>query len=333
MKLEDVARAVGVSKATASRALSGASGVSESTRQRVREMADRLGFRASLAARRLATGQAHTVGVITPSIDRWYFGSVLHGIASACDEADYDVLLYDVGVSASGGRDRFERFLRRGEIDGLVTITWTLGLAESARLTELGVPVATVGEPTPHTRSFSLDDDAAGELGVDHLVSLGHRDILHLVSATDVRPFKASSSDLRRDAYLRAMARHGLEPRPTPTVSGLETARQAALEILARPDRPRAVVASTDDIAIGVLLAARELGMEVPRELSVTGVDDVGLARSFGLTTVRQQPDLHGADAVRWILQRRGSQAAEPDLAHTTYPPELVVRGTTAPPA
>lgn len=337
-KLDDVARAAGVSKATASRALSGAEGVSPATRAKVQRAAGDLGFRASGAARRLATGLTRTIGVLTPSVDRWYFGSVLHGIAHAADAHEHDVLLYDLGAFGRGGHEKFERFMRRGEVDGLVTITWSLVGGDLSRLAELGIPVATVGEPTPHSRSFCLDDSAAGEQAAEHLVRLGHRDLLHLSSETEVQPIDASSSDRRKRAFERVSVRHGLRMRPVIVMpTSLEGSHLAAREILARADRPTGIVASTDEVALGVLLAAHHLGIRVPEELSVIGVDDVPTATAFGLTTIRQDPAQHGEDVVAWIMSAlaqhpHGQPDAEPDRSHTSYAPVLVIRSSTAPP-
>ena len=337
-RLSDVARAAGVSKATASRALSGADGVSAATRAKVQHTADELGYRASGAARRLATGRTRTIGVLTPSVDRWYFGSVLHGIAHAADQHEHDVLLYDLGAFGRGGHEKFERFMRRGEVDGLATITWSLVGGDLTRLAELGIPVATVGEPTPHTRSFCLDDAAAGEQAAEHLVQLGHTDLLHIASETEVQPFDASSSDRRKRAFEAVSARHGLRMRPVQTVATtLEGAHAVALRILERPDRPTGIVAGTDEVALGVMLAAHQLGIRVPEELSVIGIDDVPAATAFGLTTIRQDPARHGEDVVAWIMAALGDgtggdAAAEPDRSHTSYPPELVVRASTGPP-
>ena len=337
-RLSDVARAAGVSKATASRALSGADAVSPATRERVQRVAAELGFRASGAARRLATGLTRTIGVLTPSVDRWYFGSVLHGIAHAADSHEHDVLLYDLGAFGHGGHDKFERFMLRGEVDGLVTITWSLVGGDLTRLADLGIPVATVGEPTPHTRSFCLDDDAAGELATEHLVRLGHTDLLHIASATEVQPFDASSSDRRKRAFEAVSARHRLPLRPVVTApTTLEGAHAAALELLAGGDLPTAIFAGTDEVALGVLLAAQQLGIRVPEQLSVIGVDDIPSASAFGLTTIRQDPARHGEDVVGWIMAAlqshpRGGTASEPDRSHTSYAPELVVRTSTAAP-
>ncbi|GAA3591306.1 LacI family DNA-binding transcriptional regulator [Agrococcus terreus] len=332
-RLDDVARAAGVSKATASRALSGADGVSAATRERVQRTAEELGFRVSGAARRLATGLTRTIGVLTPSVDRWYFGSVLHGVADAADAHEHDVLLYDLGVLGKGGHERFERFLRRGEVDGLVTITWSLGDRDLQRLAELRVPVATVGEPAERTRSFSLDDDTTGVLVTEHLLGLGHRDVLHVSSATEVQPFAASSSDRRATSYERTMAAHGLAARPIVTVpTTLVGAHAAAMALLERPDRPTAIVAGTDEVALGILVAAQQLGIRVPGDLSVTGVDDIPSAAAFGLTTVRQDPAQHGRDVVAWIMRELASPSERPDTSRTTYAPELVVRASTAPP-
>jgi LacI family transcriptional regulator, repressor for deo operon, udp, cdd, tsx, nupC, and nupG len=332
-RLDDVARAAGVSKATASRALSGAAGVSPATRERVERTASALGFRASGAARRLATGVTRTIGVLTPSVNRWYFGSVLHGIAHAADQHDHDVLLYDLGAFGKGGHEKFERFMRRGEVDGLVTITWSLVGGDLSRLAELGIPVATVGEPTPHSRSFALDDDAAGSVATEHLVGLGHTDLLHLASETEVQPLDASSSDRRLRAFRRVSERHGLRMRPVVTVpTSLEAAHLAARELLAHPDRPTGIVAGTDEVALGVMLAAQQLGIRVPEQLSVVGVDDVPSAAAFGLTTIRQDPAQHGEDVVAWIMAQLKEPPEAPDRQHTDYAPELIVRTSTAPP-
>lgn len=337
-RLDDVARVAGVSKATASRALSGADGVSPATREKVRIVAAEIGFRASGAARRLATGKTRTIGVLTPSVDRWYFGSVLHGIAHAADSHEQDVLLYDLGAFGHGGHEKFERFMRRGEVDGLVTITWSLVGGDLSRLAELGIPVATVGEPTPHTRSFCLDDDAAGTQATEHLVALGHTDLLHIASETEVQPFDASSSDRRQRGFEAVSAAHGLRMRPVRTVpTTLEGAHAIALEILARDDLPTGIVAGTDEVALGVMLAAHQLGIAVPGALSVIGVDDVPAAAPFGLTTIRQDPAQHGEDVVEWIMtaltsSARGGPSPAPDRSHTDYAPELVVRASTAPP-
>lgn len=338
-RLDDVAHAAGVSKATASRALSGADGVSPATRERVQLVAEGLGFRASGAARRLATGLTRTIGVLTPSVDRWYFGSVLHGIAHAADSHEHDVLLYDLGAFGHGGHEKFERFMRRGEVDGLVTITWSLVGGDLTRLADLSIPVATVGEPTPHTRSFCLDDDAAGMQATEHLVQLGHTDLLHVASLTEVQPFDASSSDRRKRAFEEVSEQHGLRMRPVRTVpTTLEGAHAAALKFLDRPDRPTGIVAGTDEVALGIMLAAHQLGIRVPDELSVIGVDNVPNAAPFGLTTIGQDPAQHGEDVVSWIMGalrssvRRGSDPAEPDRSHTNYAPELVMRTSTAPP-
>ncbi|WP_306231606.1 LacI family DNA-binding transcriptional regulator [Agrococcus beijingensis] len=332
-KLDDVARAAGVSKATASRALSGASGVSPATRERVERTAADLGFRASNAARRLATGVTRTIGVLTPSVNRWYFGSVLHGIAHAADQHDHDVLLYDLGAFGKGGHEKFERFMLRGEVDGLVTITWSLVGGDLGRLAELGIPVATVGEPTPHSRSFALDDDAAGRVATEHLVQLGHTDLLHLASETEVQPLDASSSDRRLRAFQRVSAEHGLRMRDVVTLpTTLEGSHRAALELLAGADRPTGIVAGTDEVALGVMLAAHQLGIRVPEQLSVIGVDDVPSAAAFGLTTIKQDPAKHGEDVVAWIMAQLQEPRPEPDRQHTDYPPELIVRASTAPP-
>ncbi len=325
--IADVARLAGVSKATASRALSGHGYVSEQTRLRVRAAAAELGYVASMSASSLVTGRSHSVGVLIPGINRWYFAEVLEGIESALMGAGYDMTLYRVTDDAAA-RDRiFDYFLARKGFDAVISVGLALTRTELGRLRALGRPVVSVSAAIEGIATVGIDDFAASEFITDHLLSLGHRRIMHLGGDADEQTdFLVHAQRLAgmRDAMARAGLAGGDDFRSVPyTIPG---AQAGALTLLADPaSRPTAIVAGCDEIAIGVILAARQLGILVPSQLSVVGIDGHSLAPMFGLTSLEQHPAEQGATAVSLAL-------ADAPHEHVTAPVDFVVRRSTRAP-
>ncbi|WP_430591911.1 LacI family DNA-binding transcriptional regulator [Humidisolicoccus flavus] len=327
--LGDVARLAGVSKSTASRALNRTGHVSEETSIAVHAAAQSLGFRAAQSAVRLATGRTRTIGTFCLRCDNWYNSTVVHGMSEAATQHEYDLLVCELDAAGSDGPAKLEFFLQRGRVDAAVFCACDTVENEVLRLTELGVPLVVLGEPADEARSFSLDDELAAKLATEHLLSLGHRDILH-ANSVNPNPSRATSATGRRIAgYSRAMREAGLQPRTITVPAHTEEARLAAHDILARVDAPTAVFATTDEIAFGFLLAAPALGIRIPDDLSVISVDDHEFSKSFGLTTVRQDPVRHAKDAFDWILDQLASPSE--DQSHTNYEPEFLLRASTGP--
>lgn len=334
--LSEVARRAGVSKATASRALSGAGAVAPATRERVREAALELGFVASSSAASLVTGRTRTVGAITPHINQWYFAEVLEGIEAALIEAGHDLTLYRLTEQPEQRQRVFEYFLRRKRVDAVVVIGVALTPSEVSMLHTLRRPVVAIGGEIEGLTTMSLDDTAAARLVTEHLLSLGHRRIVHLGGGSDEQPaFHAHAARLA--GFRAALEAAGVpsdrtDLRITPfTIPG---GYQAALDLLAHPhDRPTAIVAACDEIAIGAITAARQLGIPVPGGLSIVGIDDHFLSEMFGLTTVRQDPRGQGSRAVELVLDE--ANRGGPTPPHTVgVPMTLRVRSsTTAPPS
>ena len=177
-----------------------------------------------------------------------------------------------------------------------------------------------------------IDDVRGGELATSHLVELGHR-LIAFVGDKPPDPFRFASSRDRTLGYERALADAGIEQRPEFVREGTQShqvARGIAIDLLRLPQRPTAVFAASDAQALGVLEAARILGIRVPEELSVVGFDDVEVAALVGLTTVRQPLFESGRHGAELLLQSLGGT---PPASHVkTLPVELVVRSTTAPP-
>jgi len=328
--IADVARAAGVSKSTASRALTGSGYVSAETRARVTDAAASLGYVATTSAVSLVTGRTQTIGVVVPTLDRWFFAHVLEGIQDALLERRYDLALYGAPPESDGRREMFEHFLARKRFDGLIAVGIEPSAHELERLLEFGKPVVSVGGYDVGTNAVSIDDRAAGRIATEHLLGLGHRAITFVGGDPDGR--RTSYGDRQRlDGYLAAMKGAGLEAsaRHTPCAVTMPGGYGAAVEMLGdRLTRPTAIVGVCDEVAVGTVIAARRLGIRVPDGLSVVGIDDHAYAEMFSLTTLQQKPHQQGRAAVQLLMW----QIDDPDApTHRIYESSpLIVRSSTA---
>ena len=181
----------------------------------------------------------------------------------------------------------------------------------------------------PGWATVRIDDDEAAATATRHLLDLGHERIAYVGGATEgVLDFTAPSARLA--GYRRTLVQAGLPPCPELEADGEFTVAgglRAGRELLARPDRPTAIFAASDEMAIGTLRAARELGLQVPEDLSVIGIDDHEMASYFDLTTVRQPVHEQGRVAAAQVLAALGDEHWHPE--QVILPTELVVRRTT----
>jgi DNA-binding LacI/PurR family transcriptional regulator len=331
--IDDVARAAGVSTATVSRALRGLPNVSEPTRERIREIADELGYVASSNASGLASGRTDTIGVAVPSVSRWFYTTVLEGVDAALREANFDMILYNL-ASRDGDRERaFHRSLLRKRTDALIAVGVDFTGPERDQLLSVGHPIMAIGGPMAGIRNIGVDDRAVARLATEHLIGLGHRDILHLGGADDEGLNKRLPVD-RRQGFLDAMEAAGLLVRDEWLLTGKfspEVSREVMAEVFAAEGpRPTAVFASSDEMAFGVMLAAQQAGIRVPEDLSVIGIDNHDVSVSFGLTTMAQDPYVHGMLGARLLLDelRDGRPARRTSIRADA---ELIVRSSTGP--
>ncbi|GGD83891.1 LacI family DNA-binding transcriptional regulator [Microbacterium murale] len=329
--IADVAARAGVSKATASRALSGHGYVSDKTRASVSLAARELSYVAHSSATSLATGRTLTIGAVVPTIGRWYFSELLTGVQDALLAHDYDLALYCV-PDGSPARDRvFDVVLPRRRFDGIIAAGVQPRSHELDRLAGLERPLVSVGPYHASTSSVSIDDAAAARIATEHLIDLGHTTIAFIGAADDAH---AGFGDTRRlHGYREAMRAAGLSGRISvnPSASDMPSGYQSAVDLLGnRRTRPTAVVGVSDETAIGAIIAARRLGIAVPTELSVVGIDDHQHAEMFALTTIRQQPREQGAQAVDLLLRQLEHPGA--DIEHIVAASALVVRNSSAAP-
>lgn len=327
--IADVARRAGVSPATASRALTGRGYVAADTAQRVQDAARDLGYAASSSAASLVTGRTQTIGVVMPSLGRWFFTEALEGIQDALHGHRYDVALYGAPQGSQARGEMFDYFLARKRFDGIIAVGIEPSAHEMERLLAYTRPVVSVGGYDDGTDAVSVDDRAVSRIATEHLLSLGHRDIAFL--GGDPHGRRTSYGDaLRLAGYLETMreAGHPGLARHIPSAVSLPGGYESAVDLFGdRRRRPTAVVAVCDEVAVGAIIAARRLGIRVPSDLSVVGIDDHSYAEMFSLTTLRQNPRGQGAEAVRLLLERLDDPEAPPRRVYETA--RLIVRSTT----
>lgn len=318
----DVARAAGTSVSSASVALRGASGVSEPTRERILEAARRLGFRADRQASLLRRQQPRVLGV-TFALDQPFHTDVVDNLYRAADGCEHDLVL-SAATATRSETDAAESLLR-DRARTLLLISPALSERQLAELTTRA-SVVTIGSQLRAGRADSVraDDQQGITDAVEHLVSLGHRDIAYADGGD------CAMSAVRRAAYAEAMRTRGLEPRVIGGAPTEESGIGIADHLLAQGGPPTAVLAHNDMIALGLLLTLRSRGIAVPGEVSVVGYDDTRTAAlaTLRLTSVSQD----AARLARTAVELATTEGEEPSGQDVVVPTRLVVRDTTGPP-
>jgi DNA-binding LacI/PurR family transcriptional regulator len=330
--IADVARVAGVSKSTASRALTGSGYVSEATRRRVEAAAEALGYVASTHAVNLATGRTQTVGVVMPYVTHWFYAEVLEGIQETLLSRELDLTLY-VARPGTTGRDKiFEWYLTRRRFDGLIVVGLEPADDELRRILSVGRPVVSVvGPGQDGTSVIEIDDTHAARRATDHLIALGHRRIMFVGGGDD--DLRTQVDRRRLQGYRESMREAGLEQEMSHIASPatIPGGYAAAADLLGDSRiRPTAVIGTCDEVSIGTIIAARRLGIRVPTDLSVIGIDDHEYAEMFGLTTLKQVPWEQGAAAVELLLAQMHDKSATRTSLRLRA--RLVMRSSTAPP-
>jgi DNA-binding LacI/PurR family transcriptional regulator len=332
--IRDVAREAGVSVATASRVLNGKDIVKPLTRDRILSVMAELGFSPSPAARRLSLGRTLTIGVVVSFLTRPQAAERLRGVDAVLADSEFDLVIYN--VESVQKRDHYLSTLTTSQrADGLLIMSLPPTPETAEALNGSPVPIVFIDVHTPsveHLPRVSGDDAGGGALAARHLLDLGHRSIAFIGDAL-ADPFGFTSSRDRERGFRAELERAGLDV-PDPWIGhgahGRYEARDLARRMLADADRPTAIFTASDTQALGVIAAARELGLHVPDDLSVVGYDDIEAADYVGLTTVRQQLFESGRRGAQILLAEIADRSVGPAIAQLS--PELVVRVTTAPP-
>lgn len=323
--IRDVAERADVSVASVSRVLNGAGPVTEATRRRVLEAVEALQYVPHSGARSLSTSKTNTVGVILPDLYGEFFSELIRGMDVAARALGYHLIV----SSSHDDADEASSAIRsmRGRVDGLIVLSPHLGAANLASGLAGRTPVLLMngGAGEDGRPSIVVDNHGGAVAAVEHLIATGRRRIAHIAG-----PAGNLEAEARLAGYLEAMAAAGL---PTMVVDGTFTkasGQDAGAALAARPDRPDAVFAANDNMAVGALLAFQDAGLRVPEDIAMVGFDDIPLAALVrpGLTTLKIQIAETGRKALERLVRLIGSAA---DTACEVVRPELVVRASSNP--
>ena len=333
--IKDIARAAGVSHTTVSRALNGNSLIPESTASAIRELARQMGYVPSAAARGLRTNRSRAIGVIVSRIDNPYFGEVVQGIEEALQGAGYSIFVASSYLDYGHEHSIVQAF---GEhrVDGVIIGSVTFNHEHAEILKGYGVPVVVINNQSPRQYANAIaHDDVYGAREVTaHLIGLGHRRIAYLGNRQATR---INGERLR--GYRLACEENGLTPDPGLVLlsdgSEIENGESAMEELFKLPQLPDAVFCFNDLMAIGALKTLKRRGVDVPRQLSLAGFDNIPYSAytSPALTTFDQPKLRIGFEAASLLLELiNNGNGSNGNRSTTTrrIRGELLVRESTA---
>lgn len=319
----EVAARAGVSIATVSRVQRNAALVAGPTRDRVTRAIEELEYRPSSLGRRLAHGSHEATGIVFPDLSGPYYSAVILGYEEASAAEGRSVLILGTH-RRPGAVDQVLDLSDR--VDGLVIMGRTVDDTVVEELHRRGVPVVMLARhAVAGADSVRVDNRTAATALVTHLIEHGHRSIVFVGD-----PDASADAGERWAGYLAAHLAVGLEPaqRPVPCAYREADGRDAGRALLEESPRATALVGANDEIAIGLLEAARDAGLRVPQDVAITGWDDIPAARHLSppLTTVRQPMHEIGRRAAALLHERIGGSRRQP--RHDVLPTELVVRAS-----
>ncbi len=329
--IEDVAQAAGVSKSTVSRVVNRSSDyIRPELRARVLEAIEQLGYRPSSVARSLVSKQTQTVGILVSDITNPYYPDVVRGIEDAALAYDYNVFLCNTNYDMERGF-RLVRSLVDKNVDGVLIMSSAMSDDWLPEMTQKRIPVVVIDwemrEPQPGVSRLIIDFSRGIREAVDHLVGLGHTRLAHVSG-----PLYLQTGQRRRDVFMSALNEHGIyDVKVAEGNLRIDGGRRAFAELFAQPDPPTAIFAANDLTAIGCIAAARALGVRVPGDVSVCGMDNIWLASEVDppLTTI-ELPRYHiGTLAMELLLHVFGATGNQTEVE--TVPTHLVIRELTAP--
>ena len=326
--IRDVAERAEVSVASVSRVLTGAGPVTPATRDKVLEAVEALQYVPHSGARSLSTSKTQTIGVILPDLYGEYFSELIRGMDLAARALGYHLIVSSSHDDAEEASAAIRSM--RGRVDGLIVLSPHLDAANLATSLAGRLPIllmnggAGAGRP-----SIVVDNHGGAVQAVEHLISIGRRRIAHISG-----PAGNLEAEARLAGYVEAVARANLRPLVVEGAFDQASGHRAGAELAARADRPDAIFAGNDMMAVGALLALQDAGLGVPEDVAVVGFDDVPIAGLMrpALTTLRIQIAETGRSALERLVRLiNAAGEAVADTACEVVRPELVVRPSSNP--
>lgn len=326
--IHDVALEAGVGIGTVSRVVNNSPRVKPTTRERVQAAIDKLQYKPDPIARSMISKRMNSLGVIVPFFTRPFFMEVLRGVEAVSARLGRELVLYNVETDAQRDRYFLELHMRR-KVDGVLIVSLPLDDSVSCRLGNSGLPVVLIDAYSPMFTSLVVNNVEGAYQAVKCLIDKGHR-CIGFINGEIEGNFKFNQANDRLIGLHRAFGEAGLLFEPELVLISEWNrmgGKQAALQLLSRQKRPTAIFAASDLQAIGVLEAAKELGIAVPEQLSVMGFDDIEVSELLGLSTVQQPIQEMGEVGAAKLLELIDNSTQAPELIR--FDTKLVERDTT----
>lgn len=333
ISIEDIARRAGVSHSTVSRALRDNPLISPKVREEIKQIAQEMSYVPNAIAQSLQTQRTNTIGVVVTSIADPFFAEVVEGIEQIASSAGLSVLLSASHRDVEQEIAAIDNFYRR-RVDGILVADSRISKQHAKQLAQIAVPTVLINsqteEQTEVFHSVAIDDCLGARLAVEHLVSLGHTSIGYIGVGN-----RGRSNQQRLEGYRIALTKAGL-PQMTDWVAMSDEDYTTTSDVaIGQQMLPKLFTAGVtgifcynDMVAVGALLACQELGISVPRDLSLVGFDGIALAGYVTppLTTVRQPMLEIGCHAAQMLLDLLQKKSVE----NRVLSPFLIERGSSA---
>ncbi|PKL13505.1 MAG: LacI family transcriptional regulator [Spirochaetae bacterium HGW-Spirochaetae-8] len=327
--IDDIARQIGVSKTTVSRVLNNKPYVDAVTKKKILDLIEETGFTPQKSAINLSVGRTNIIGLLVPSLSNPYSLTVIQGVAEKIAQGNYELMLYTTGLSEVNQK-RFLQKISTKNVDGLVVVLPRDSGDLEKQLGSSNLPIVLIDHRgiDTHLHSISVTNEKGGFDATEHLVGLGHERIGFITGVLDF----GCSRD-RLEGYKVSLALHGIAFREELISEGdfTETSGyEATRRLLNLVDRPTAIFCSNDDMAIGAMRAAQEIGLRIPNDLSLVGFDDTVRASMVypPLTTIKQPLFKMGEMAA--VLVKRLIDGETVESVNIVLNTELIVRGSCA---
>jgi LacI family transcriptional regulator len=331
LTLEDIARKSGVSRSTVSRVINDHPNVSKKVREYVQEVIKQTGYQPHAAARALVSNRSWTCGLILPrTINSFftdpYYPCLIQGIAHACSKQNYTFSLFLMGDKEDEDKI-FSRISRRGFMDGVLFQSDQIGDTLIDRLVESGIPLVVLGRPFQGNKVSYVDIDniESVESAVDYLINAGHKRI-----GTITGPLNTTVGIDRKKGYENSLQKHSLPIDKSLIVEGTfteESGYSGMKKLL--PAKPDAIFAASDQMPLGAMRAIYEVGLDIPKDISIIGFDDFPLVSPArpSLTTLRQPIGQFGSEALKVLIEivENGLEPSRQVILKS----ELIIRDST----
>ncbi|HTK27644.1 MAG TPA: LacI family DNA-binding transcriptional regulator [Pyrinomonadaceae bacterium] len=332
MRIKDIAREAGVSTATVSHVINNTKYVTDETREKVQRAIKKFNYHPNAHAQMLALGRSKIIGLLVSDISNPFFPEIIKSIEAAVFAIGYNLILLNTNYEADRSVEYVRRLIQM-KVAGIILMIAEFDeeLIEEAKRKKTSIVFHDLGIVGEKMSNIILDYAVGIDEAVQHLVSLGHKNIVHIAGAHEIH-----SARVRREAFLNSMKRHLPEASRPKIYEGdfrFEGGRLAASQILEGKTLPTAVVVANDLMALGAMQEFKAAGLHVPQDISIVGFDDISFASLSepALTTVcspRVEIGRRAVEALMLTVDRSHQQGVE--IRIPTY---LIKRDSTAPPS